>query len=105
MEGVPNVIHWRSVSERPPGVEWVCTPNVNRWESARPDFWKEPPMDGGFPGIEIAPAVQASTLTRDEARAIARIVACDMFWQTDGDLPMVYGLPTARRDLAALLPS
>ena len=99
----PHQVHWRKPGERSPDVEWVCSPFLHIWDRPRPDYWTEPPRFNSLPGINIAEPVTSASLTEDERRVVAMLVRWDTFWRVDSDLPMVYGLPARRDELAALL--
>ncbi len=103
MERLPKVLHWRKPNEREPLAEWTCTPYVHTWDFPRPDYWKEPPTSGALLGVEIVPPCRAEHFTTDQRRVVERLATWDDYWRTDSDLPMVYGLPALRRELAALV--
>jgi hypothetical protein len=98
-------VHWRDPKDRPPNLEWTCSPYLHTWDFPRPGFWKEPPRDGagGMPGINIAEPVERASMTDEEVRAVETLVGWDNFWRVDSDLAMVYGLPASREALRTLL--
>lgn len=105
LERLPWEIHWRDARDRPPGAEWTCSPYLKTWDFPRPGYWSEPPSQDPFGGvgINIAESVDRASLVHDERRALEALAEWDGFWRTDSDLPMVYGLPAGRRQLAALV--
>jgi hypothetical protein len=103
MEAYPSELHWRAPSDRACGVEWICSPYVRRWDFPRPGYWTEPVSNGQMPGVNIAEPVEPNSLNPRESQALQLLARWDAFWQTDSDLPMIYGVPPMRRDLVALV--
>ena len=100
VERVPGQVHWRDVTQRPPGIKEIALPYVRRWD--------QPERSAGLPMLprrNIAEPVAAGQLTQDERRALEMLLAWDVFWRTESDLLMVYGLPIERSRVAELMTS
>jgi len=81
---------------------WRDAPHIRRWDSPSWDYWSRPPGMLGWVGVNVAPYLDATTLSADEEEVLRALSEHDPFWLTESDLPVVYGLPEERRDMAKL---
>jgi hypothetical protein len=102
-EQYSEVFYWRTVEGFEPLAEWAWAPFVHTWERPQPNFSKQASEADLLPRVQVRDPIASESLTTIQRRVIRQLVRWDLYWHTDSDLPIVYGLPALRRNLGAFI--